>query len=65
MWPITQPSPTMVGRSGAQCSTHPSWIDVRAPMRMSPSSPRSTAHGHTDDCGPIVTEPMITASGWM
>jgi hypothetical protein len=37
---------------------------VRAPMRISPSSPRSTAPGHTELSGPIVTEPMITASGW-
>ena len=53
MWPITHSSPTTVGSPGAQCRTEPSWIDVRAPMRMSPSSPRSTAHGHTDDSGPM------------
>jgi hypothetical protein len=28
-------------------------------------SPRSTAPGQTLDSGPIVTSPMMTASGWM
>ena len=45
MWPITHSSPTTVGTTGMQWMTEPSWIDVRAPMRMPPLSPRSTAHG--------------------
>jgi hypothetical protein len=40
-------------------------MEVRSPMWITPSSPRSTAPGHTDALGPIVTEPMITASGEM
>ncbi len=64
MWPITQSSPTTVGCIGVVCSTLPSCTLDPAPMWISPSSPRSTALGHTDDLGPIVTEPMITASGW-
>ncbi len=65
MWPMTHSSPTTVGSHGVQCRTQPSWMDVRAPMRMSPSSPRNTALGHTDDCAPMRTDPMMTASGWM
>ncbi len=65
MWPITQSSPTTVGCSSVVCRTLPSWMLVRAPMRISPSSPRSTALGHTELSGPMVTEPMMTASGWM
>ena len=34
-------------------------------MWISPSSPRSTAPGHTELSDPMVTEPMITASGEM
>ena len=37
-----------------QWMTVPSWMDVRAPIRMSPWSPRSTADGQTLDSGPIV-----------
>ena len=33
--------------------------------RCPPGSPRSTAVGHTDDSGPMVTSPITTASGWM
>ena len=65
MWPITQSSPTIVGRVGMQWITVPSWIDVRAPMRIPPLSPRSTAPGHTVDSAPITTWPMMIASGWM
>ena len=32
--------------------------------RISPLSPRSTAPGQIEASGPIVTAPMITASGW-
>ena len=64
MWPITQSSPTMVGITGMQWMTEPSWIEVRAPMRMPPLSPRSTAPGQIDDSAPISTSPMTTASGW-
>ncbi len=60
---MTQSSPTIVGSSGVVCTTVPSWIDVRAPMAIRPSSPRSTALGHTDASGPIVTSPITTASG--
>ena len=64
MWPITHSSPTTVAWSTVVCSTLQSWMLVRAPMRISPSSPRSTAFGHTELSGPICTEPMTTASGW-
>ena len=64
MWPITHSSPTTVGSSTVVCSTVQSWMLVRAPMRISPSSPRSTALGQIELCGPIVTDPMTTASGW-
>ena len=36
---------------------------VRAPMRISPPSPRSTAPGQIDDCDPMVTAPITMASG--
>ena len=65
MWPITHSSPTTVGASGVVWSTVPSWMLVRAPIRIEPSSPRSTAPGHTELSGPMRTEPMTTASGWM
>ena len=42
----------------------PSWMLVRAPTSIRPSSPRSTAVGQTDDSAPIVTLPITTASGW-
>ena len=60
---MTQSSPTMVGMTGVVCSTLPSCTLVRAPMTTWPSSPRSTALGHTDDSGPMRTSPMTTASG--
>ena len=64
MWPITHSSPTTVGCSTVVCSTLQSWMLVRAPMRISPSSARSTAFGQTELSGPMRTEPMTTASGW-
>ena len=64
MWPITHSSPTTVGCSGVQWSTLQSCTLEREPMRISPSSPRSTALGHTELCGPMRTQPMMTASGW-
>ena len=36
---------------GVVCSTLPSWMLVRAPMRISPSSPRSTALGQIELSG--------------
>ena len=62
--PTTQSSPMIVGCSAVQCTIVPSWIDVRAPIRMLPWSPRSTAVGQTVDSGPISTSPITTASGW-
>jgi hypothetical protein len=38
---------------------------VRAPMRIQFTSPRITTLGQTLDCSPIVTSPMMTASGSM
>ena len=64
MWPITHSSPTIVGTSSVVCSTVQSWMLERAPTWISPSSPRSTASGQIELSGPIVTAPMITASGW-
>ena len=64
-WPSTHPLPTTVGQNGVVCSTALSCTLVRSPIRISPPSPRSTAPGHTDDWAPMVTAPMITASGWM
>ena len=63
MWPITHRSPTTVGISGVVWSTDPSWTLDPAPMRISPSSPRTTAHGQTELRDPILTDPMTTASG--
>ena len=62
--PTTQSAPISVGHSCVQCTTVPSCTDVRAPTSIRPWSPRSTAHGHTDASGPILTWPMTTASGW-
>ena len=64
MWPITHSSPTVVGCIAVVCSTLQSWMLDPAPMRISPSSPRSTALGQIDDRAPIDTDPMMTASGW-
>ena len=52
-----------VGHDDVVCSTQPSWMDVRSPMTMSPSSPRSTAPGQIEASAPMRTEPMTTASG--
>ena len=62
-WPTTQPDPMSVGRVAVQCTTVPSWIEVRSPTRISPWSPRRTAVGHTVDPAPSVTRPITTASG--
>ena len=53
-----------VGFSVVVCSTALSWMLVRAPTWISPSSPRSTAPGQIELSGPIVTAPITTASGW-
>ncbi len=63
LWPITQSAPTDVCQIGVVCTTVPSWMEVRAPDEMAPSSARSTALGHTEASAPSVTAPMITASG--
>jgi len=55
--------PTVVGHSIVVCTTVPSWMLVRAPIRISPSSPRSTAVGQTLEFAPMNTEPITTASG--
>jgi carbonic anhydrase/acetyltransferase-like protein (isoleucine patch superfamily) len=52
-----------VGQRAVVCTTVPSWIEVLAPTVIVPWSPRSTAQGQTDACGPIVTRPITTASG--
>ena len=61
--PTTQPAPITVGHSLVVWMIVPSWIEVRAPTRISPWSPRSTAPGHTEEPAPSSTFPMITASG--
>src|SRR5579871_5546773 len=38
---------------------------VRAPIRIAPWSPRSTADGQTDASSPTVTSPISVAAGWM
>ncbi len=63
MWPTTQFAPTVVRTGGMQCTTVPSWIEVRAPIVIPPLSPRSTAHGQIDASAPISTSPITTASG--
>ncbi len=40
----------------------PSWIEVRAPTVIAPSSARITTPGQIDDSAPMTAEPMITAS---
>ena len=62
--PTTQSAPMVVGSSSVQCTTVPSWIEVRAPTVMGAPSPRSTAVGQTDASAPMVTAPITTASGW-
>ncbi len=64
LWPTTHSAPMIVGQSWVQCTTVPSWIEVRAPISIVPWSPRSTAHGQTDASAATRTFPMITASGW-
>ncbi|MCW2682521.1 MAG: hypothetical protein JWP33_434 [Blastococcus sp.] len=56
-------APTSVGCSVVACSTVPSWIDVRAPVRISPWSPRGTACGQTLTSVPSSTGPMTVAPG--
>src|SRR6185437_7470671 len=63
LWPTTQSSPMIVGWLAVQCTIVPSCTEVRAPTVMYPWSPRSTAPGHTDASGPMVTRPITTASG--
>ena len=64
-WPMTQSSPTVVPISAVVCTTQPSCTEVRSPIEIVIPSPRSTAHGHTELCAPMVTLPIMTASGWM
>ncbi len=64
-WPITHSSPTVVGWKWVVWRMAPSWMEVRAPMWISPSSPRSTAPGQMLASAPIVTDPITTASGEM
>ena len=63
MCPITHLSPTMVGKPGPQWMTVPSWTEVCAPIVIVPWSPRSTAPGQIEASAPMVTLPMMTASG--
>ena len=60
---MVQRSPTVVGHSSVTCSTALSCTDVPAPTTMSLSSPRSTAPDQIEASGPIVTRPMMIASG--
>ena len=53
----------VVGDQGTVWTTVPSCTDVRAPTTIEPLSPRSTVVAHTELCSPMVTSPMITASG--
>ena len=59
-----QSLPIVVGQTGAVWTTAPSWMEERSPTMIAPSSPRSTACGHTVEPAPMVTSPMIVASGW-
>ena len=62
--PTVTSSPMIVGRAAVVWMIEPSWMLVRAPTSIRPSSPRSTAVGQTVDSAPIVTLPITTASGW-
>ena len=64
-WPTVTRSPTVVNdRPSVQWITELSWIELRAPIRIGPSSPRRVTLGHTLDSGPITTSPISTAEGW-
>src|SRR5215831_8522197 len=41
----------------------PSWMLVRAPIRIGPTSPRTTLPYHTDASSPKTTSPTTTAVG--
>ena len=51
----------LYGPAWVMCSTLPSWMLERAPMRMRCMSPRITVSGHTELSAPISTSPMTTA----
>ena len=73
LWPMVTSSPMRVanppslacGPSWLTCTTLPSWIFVRAPMRMKFTSPRITVAGQIDTSSPSTTSPMTTAAGSM
>jgi len=66
IWPMVTSSPIWVGPSAeATWITVPSWMLVRAPMRIGCMSPRMTQPNQTLEPGPISTSPITTAPGAM
>ena len=66
LWPTVTSSPMWVSMPPeSRWITVPSWMLVRAPMRMMPMSPRTRQWNHTPVSDPITTSPMIAAVGAM
>lgn len=51
------------GPAWVMCSTLPSWMLLRWPMRMRCMSPRITTSGQTELSAPISMSPTSTAEG--
>src|SRR5687767_12978923 len=65
-WPTVTSSPTVSpALPVVVCSMQKSWMLVRAPTRIRPTSPRSTAPYHTLALSPSSTSPSTTAFGAM
>src|SRR5437773_910182 len=65
-WPAVTSLPTVSPeRPPVTWRMQPSWMFVRAPTRIGPTSPRRTDPYHTDDSSPKMTSPTTTAVGAM
>ena len=66
LWPTVTSSPMKVENSPeSMCTTVPSWMLVRAPMRMLFMSPRTRQWNQIPVSDPITTSPMTAAVGAM
>ena len=71
LWPMVTSSPITVakppslacGPSWLTWTTLPSWMLVRAPMRMKLTSPRTTVPGQIETSSPSTTSPITLAAG--
>ena len=65
-WPTTTSSPMVSGWVlWVTCSTEPSWMFVRAPMRIRWTSPRATVWNQNEQSSPASTSPATIAPGAM